>query len=300
VSSSFSLISHRSRAYLLIVCAIFLWSVGIIVGRGVHTQIPPVGLSFWRWFLAAMVLLPFAYKQLQRERAVVRTHLSTFVLLGSLLVGAGTLLLIGLNYTTAINTALINGAQPALTVLMSWVLIRDRLSRLETLGVFAALVGVVTMVTRAEFQEITALEFNIGDLLIISAVVCYAGYAVNLRKLPKELGLIPALCIILLIGSLLVAPFYILETLMIRSVPLTGLTVGSVVILALFVSIFAMLMWNYGNRTIGHNQAAIFVNLLPVFGSLMAIIFLDESLYAYHFVGAGFVCLGIFLVVRKS
>lgn len=247
-----------------------------------------------------MLLLPFAYKQLQRERAVVRAYLGTFVLLGALLVGAGTLLLIGLNYTTAINTALINGTQPALTVLMSWVLIRDRLTRLQTLGVIAALIGVVIMVTRAEFGEIGGLKFNIGDLLILSAVVCYAGYAVNLRKLPKELGLIPGLFLILFSGSLLLVPLYIVETLTLRSVPLTVLTFGSVVILALFVSIFAMLMWNYGNRTIGHNHAAIFVNLLPVFGSLLAIIFLDESLFVYHVIGAMFVCFGIFLVVRHS
>ena len=186
------------------------------------------------------------------------------------------------------------------TVFLARIIIGDRVNRIQMLGIAAGIVGVATMIVKANFQVLTNFEFNIGDLLVVVAIVGYASYAINLRKLPHELGTFASLCVILFSGSLCLLPFYIAEAIYIKPLPFSGFVVFLVVIMAVGVSIASMAMWNMGNRVIGPSRAAVFVNLLPIFGSIMAIIFLDEELFLYHFFGAALVCAGIFMVVRHN
>ena len=209
-------------------------------------------------------------------------------------------LFVAVNFTTAINVALVNATQPILTVLIAWILIRDGIRGIQILGIVAAFLGITVMVTKADLGVLMSLDFSAGDFITVLATTFYACYAINIRNMPKEIGTFPALFVILLMGSLTLFPFYILEAVFIRPTLFSGKLVIVVVVLALLVSILSIAMWNTGNAVVGHNRAAIFVNLMPVYSAILAIYFLDERLYLFHVVGALFVCAGIFMVIRRD
>ncbi len=287
-----------STAYLAITFTVFLWAIGVVITRAVHETIPPIGLSFWRWFVAGLVLLPLLWPRLRRSAPVIRANLGVLCWLGFLMVTGGTLMIYAAQFTTAINITLVNSSQPAMTALFFWFVTRERLSRLRVLGLIAAAAGITVMVAEGDWQVIAGFEFNLGDLLVVVGTAFYAVYAINLPRIPEALG-VAAAPIIMLAGSLIILPLYVAETVISRPVPLSANTLAAIFGISVFASALALILWNAGNRAVGANRAAIFVNLLPVFGSALAIPFLGESLFVHHFAGAVLVCLGIFLVVRE-
>lgn len=287
-------------AYGLLAATVLSWSIGIVIARGVHEDIPPIGLSFWRWAVATVILFPFVFSDIRNNLVLIRQNLGYFWIQGIFMTGGGMLLFLAVNYTTAINVTLVNATQPILTVLISWILIGDKIAKIQVLGIVSAMVGVTFMITKADFTLLRNLDFNIGDLITVVATIFYSLYAVNLRNMPKGLNVFSALLVILFLGSLTLLPFYIVEEILIRPTIFSFQLALSVLVLSLIVSILSLSMWNSGNARVGHNRAAIFVNLFPVYSAILAIIFLDESLYLFHFIGAFFVCGGIFLVVKSD
>lgn len=285
-----------SQAYVLCAVTIFLWALGVVIARLVHEEIPLIGLSFYRWMIAALVLLPFVWRELKDGVAIVRANIKVLVVQGVLLGGSGTLLFYAMNFTTAINATLVNATQPVVTTFLAWVLLRDRLNGVQLLGVVSAVLGIGVMVSRADWHIIANFSFNSGDLLVALAITGYALYAVNLRNLPLDLSAFAALFVILVAGSLFLLPFYVAETLYVKPVPFSFKVVGLVFTLAVLVSILSMVMWNVSNQVIGPGRAAIFVNLMPVYGAILAILFLDEKLHYYHILGGFFVGAGILMV----
>ena len=292
-----SSVSH-TQAYLLISLAVFLWAVGTVIARGIHEEVPLIGLSFWRWLVASAVMLPFVGRELYYKWELVRQHLWILVSQGIIIVGSGALLFVGVMFTTAINAVLINAAQPVLTVMLAWIVLGDRLNKIQLLGIVSAVIGVGIMIIKADFQVLSDFEFNVGDLLVILAVMGYATYAIRIRKLPQGLGTFASLTVILFCGSLFLLPVYVAEAVYIKPLPFSGYVVFLVVLMALGISIASMASWNKGNSIVGPSRAAAFVNLLPVYGAILAILFLDEELFLYHIFGAVLVCAGIFMVVR--
>ena len=291
---------RTTHAYGLIAATVLTWAIGVVIARAVHQEIPPIGLSFWRWIMATLILLPFVWGSLRKDNQLVIKNLRYFWVQGIFMTGGGMFLFVAVNFTTAINVALVNATQPILTVLIAWILIRDGIKGIQILGIVAAFLGITVMVTKADLSVLMNLDFKVGDFITVLATTFYACYAINIRNMPKGIGTFPALFVILLMGSLTLFPFYIFEAVFIRPTLFSGKLVIVVVVLALLVSILSIAMWNTGNAVVGHNRAAIFVNLMPVYSAILAIYFLDERLYFFHVIGALFVCAGIFMVVRKD
>ncbi|MBT3992013.1 MAG: DMT family transporter [Rhodospirillaceae bacterium] len=286
-------------AYLMIAITVLLWSISVVIAKGVHEEIPLVGLTFWRWVTAVIVLIPFVWKDVRDNLDLVRRHWKIYLAQGTFMVGGGTLLFTSLNFTTAINASLVNTTQPAVTALLTWIILKDRLKNIQYVGIASAIVGVVFMIAKADLAVLINLELNIGDFIVIFAILSYSMYAINLRKLPPGLGTFPTLFVILFFGTFPLLPFYIGETILVGPVPFTLETVFWSVILAIIVSIGSLALWNNGNRVVGPHRAAVFVSLMPVYGSILATTFLGEEVFSYHIIGAVFVCAGIFMVVRN-
>jgi drug/metabolite transporter (DMT)-like permease len=291
---------RTTHAYGLIAATVLTWAIGVVIARAVHQEIPPIGLSFWRWIMATLILLPFVWGSLRKDTQLVIKNLRYFWVQGIFMTGGGMFLFVAVNFTTAINVALVNATQPILTVLIASILIRDGIKGIQILGIVAAFLGITVMVTKADLSVLMNLDFKVGDFITVLATTFYACYAINIRNMPKGIGTFPALFVILLMGSLTLFPFYIFEAVFIRPTLFSGKLVIVVVVLALLVSILSIAMWNTGNAVVGHNRAAIFVNLMPVYSAILAIYFLDEKLYLFHVVGALFVCAGIFMVIRRD
>lgn len=289
-------------AYMMLTTTVFMWALGVVIGRAVHEFIPPMGLSFWRWFGAAMLLLPFIWGDLRRSHTTIRANIRQLALLAAMMIGGGTLLLLALNFTTALNASLVNATQPAVTVLVAWILLRENVRIAHVIGMLGALVGLAVMVTEGDLQILLNLDFNGGDLLVIAATFFYSVYAVKVSRFHSGLSPWVVLFVVSFLGSMLVLPLYIYEAVAIRTMPFTLTAVGVVAVLSVLVSLIPVYFWNRSNRIIGANRAAIFVNLMPVFGAILAILFLGEQLFTYHVIGAAFVAAGIYLVIgrRKS
>ncbi|MEE2745797.1 MAG: DMT family transporter [Pseudomonadota bacterium] len=286
-------------AYFLIVLATFLWAASIVIIRGVHEQIPPLGLSFLRWFLGALFLLPFVWKELFRKTYLIKQHFLLISSLGVLQVGSSVFLVLGVNFTSAINASVINASQPGLTAAIAWILLKDKVNLTQTFGIIVGLLGIVTIITRAKLETLLLLDMNLGDGLVLLAIIGWGTYAVLMPRVPKQLGMTTFLFLILFIGSLASLPFYIFESLYIRTVPYTIDTLITLIVLGIIVSVGSIYVWNAGIRAVGPNRASIFLNLIPVFGAVLAILFLGEVLFVFHFIGALLVFFGISLVIKR-
>ncbi|MDP2325606.1 MAG: DMT family transporter [Gammaproteobacteria bacterium] len=277
----------------------FCLALNHVIGRGLHETVPPVGLSFWRWSVAACLMLPLVWRNLPVTLAIYRRSWRIFLLLGVLMVGSTTLFLVTLHFTTVINVSLVNALQPTMTVLLSWLLFRQRLIGLQVLGILLGLAGVVVMISQGSWQVFSTLAFNTADVVALLGVLGLAVYAICLRWLPDGLKPLDVLFGIVVCGCVMLLPVYLVETLAYKPVPFTPMTATGVVVMGLFGSLIGNLMWNLGNQALGPNRASIFINLIPVFGILMAVPLLGEQLRPYHLTGFVVISAGVWCVLAR-
>lgn len=285
--------------FFLTLTALFL-AINYVIGRGVHQEIPPVGLSFWRWVVGALILAPFVLSRPRAASRVFGRHAGVMLLLGSMLVGSTTLVLVALNSTTAINVSIINAVQPGLTVLFAWMFLKESMTPRQLLGIGAACAGVLVMLSGGRWENLVGFELSGGGLIALLAMCGFSAYAVNLFRIPSELSITESLFGIIVMGSLALLPFYLLESLFIATVPPSMKSLVVVFTLALLVSVLAMLMWNFGNRRVGPGRASVFINLIPVFGMILATAFLGESIQGFHVAGVACIVVGIRLAVNTT
>ena len=274
-----------------------LWGAALVVARGVHEIAPPFALAFWRWLGVALLLLPFVWKRLRAELPATSRARRQMLLLSGLMVAGTTTSILAVSYTTAINATVINAIQPAVTAVVAMLLLSERLTRAQALGVLLAFAGIVFMMFQGSLSALLDLTIRSGDPIMFSAVFFWSCYAVALHRETELPSLSVFLFLIAALGTIVSLPLYIAEDLLGRQFQVSAASVGTVIYLSIGATLVAILFWNSAIRTVGANRAAIFVNLIPVFGAGLAILFLGERLFAYHLIGAGLVVTGIFLAV---
>ena len=291
---------HAAAPYLLLTLAVVFWAGNFILGRAVRTDVPPVALAFWRWAVAALLISVPALGHLRREWGIVRRHWSILLLLSAVGVAAfNTLVYTGLQYTVAINALLLQAVMPVFIVIFSYALFRVRIHRRQAGGVMLCLAGAVMIIVRGDLRTVTALSLNPGDLLVFVAVMTYAAYSVLLRKRPPVHPL-SFVAVTFVLGTLMLLPFYLWETIWVRPMPVNRLTFLSIAYVAVFPSIVSYLCYNRGVERIGANRAGLFLYLMPVFGSAMAFFFLGETLRWYHATGIVLIAVGLLVNLRAQ
>jgi drug/metabolite transporter (DMT)-like permease len=290
----------KRSAYLMLVVVMLLWSSGNIVARGVHEAVVPVAFSFWRWLVAALILAPLAWPRLTIHGTFLRTQLLHIALLGLFIAGGSTMIIVAVRYTTATNVALVSATQPLITALVAWFVLRERLSGRQFVGIAAATIGIVAMIARLDIDILRTLSFNPGDSGMLLSVSFYALYAVNLHRWIGQVGPVLVMFLTAAGGAIILLPFYLAEATMFGQMTLSWTVAGAVLYMAIVPTLIATTMWNISVGVVGPNRATAFTNLLPVFGTALAVTLLGESLQAYHIIGGLLVCLGISLVIRPE
>ena len=287
--------------YLLLTLTPLFWACNWIVGRGLHAQIPPMAMTFYRWFFALLILAPFALPHVRREWPIVRRHRGALLLLG--IVGVGThnaLTYLGLNYTTAINGVILNSFIPVMIIALSWIFLRQRLSRLQMIGVGVSLGGVLAILSGGNPETLASLTLNRGDLLIILAMLLWSVYTIGLRWRPPGLHMLTFLFVIACIGDAAVLPLYLGEMALGARMTFSWLNLAALLFVAAFSSVLAYIFWNRGVEQVGANVAGLFVHLMPVFGTILAWLLLGERLLPFHVVGIALILTGIYVTSRAA
>jgi drug/metabolite transporter (DMT)-like permease len=288
-----------SRAYVLLTLTALFWAGNSIVGRAARDLVPPVALSFWRWSIALMLLLPLAWPHLRRDWPVLRTHPVIMLVLGALGVGAfTTMLYTGLRTTTALNSMLLQSAQPALILLVGAVLMRDRTNARQIIGMLVSLAGVLLIVARGNWNALIHLRLNIGDAIIGAAVILWATYSVLLRRRPPvhPLSFLAASIIVGLCG---IGPAYIIEILSGRLIVPVTETWFAIAYVSIFPSFLGYLLFNRGVELIGSAATGQYMNVMPLLGAGLAMAFLGERLHLFHVAGFVLVIAGILVAGRS-
>ncbi|PID47220.1 MAG: EamA family transporter [Proteobacteria bacterium] len=286
----------RVSPYLLLVLTTLFWAGNINLGRVIAGEIPPLGLAFWRWTVAFVVLSPFAYRPMRQQWPLVRQHLRLVLILSALGVAIfNSFVYIALQTTTATNGVLMQSISPVLIILLSTVFFDDKASPKQWVGVLVSLIGAAVVLVRGNISILFTLDFNGGDLWVLCAVICWSVYTVLLRKLPQALKGMPFLGYSILFGVLFISPFYLTETMNGRPVSLSLITVAGVAYVSVFASLLAFLFWNNAASRLGANRAGQFIHLIPVFGLTIATLILGERLQSYHYLGMCLVASGLLL-----
>src|SRR5258708_7406244 len=288
-----------NQPYLLLGITALCWAGNAIVGRLAAGHIPPVTLSFLRWSFAFLIILPFARKHLVRDWGAIRARLGTMIVLSITGIAAfNTLQYWALEHTQALNTLLLQSAAPLIVAVWSLILLGVRLSLAQACGVLLSLAGVLVILLHGDLTTLSNIAFNKGDLIFTVALAIFALYSVLTLKRPQIHGLsfvgftfgCGAACLIpLLIWELYARPVMQIDT-------ANLLTLAYV---ALFPSTLAYLCFNRGVQLIGANRAAPFFHVVPVFGTVMSIVFLGEHPQAFHFIGFALVLAGAFVAFPK-
>ena len=284
--------------YLLLLLPPLFWGGNIVVARGVTGVVPPLALSFWRWCLAFLILLPLTWRQVKQDWQTAVANWRILTLLGFLGVTCfNTLLYLAVQTTTAINGSLMQTAMPAAVIIISWLLFREKISLRQGVGVAIAISGAFFVVLRGQLNTLLQLSFVQGDLLILLAVTLYALYSVLLRKRPL-IHPLSFLTFTFGAGVTLLLPIYLWSLSTGARAAMTPPTYLAILYVAIFPSILAYICWNSGIAQVGANRAGLFVNLVPVFAAIFSIIFLGEQLQPFHFVGLLLIFSGLFLFNR--
>ena len=280
-------------APLLLALAVLCWAGNSVVGRAMAGTVPPMALSFWRWAFAFLVITPIAWPKLQADRGELLRRWPMVLLLGmSGVAGMGALVYMGVQSTTALNSILLQASMPPVVLLFGWLLLRDRTSTGQALGVGLSLLGVLAIISAGQPANLLHLKLNPGDALILSGVLLYSAYSLLLRFRPKvhALSLLWATFGVALVT---IAPFYAAELMGGRGFLLGFKAASGIGFVALFPSVVAYLFFNRGVELIGAGRASQFMHLMPIVGAVLAVGLLGETFHLYHAAGLALIVAGI-------
>jgi drug/metabolite transporter (DMT)-like permease len=289
-------VRHSPIALLAALPPLF-WAGNFVLARALHTEIPPIALSFWRWVMALAILLPFVWRGLWRQRRLLRRHLPVLSLLAVLGVAIyNTFAYLGLQDTAATNAVLLTSSTPVIIVGLSALLLRHPV-RLATLaGILLSMAGVLLIATAGRPQTLAALALNRGDLWILGASLDWALYSVCLRWRPPALEPMVFLGAIVALGTLPLAGLYAWDLAQGHRFAINAPNLAAIGYVALFPSVLAYVLWNRAIAELGPNRTGQYMHLIPLFGALLAMLLLGERLAWFHAAGALLIAAGIALV----
>ncbi len=293
--------NKNNLAYILLILTTLFWSGNFIVGKAASTYgIPPFSLNFYRWLFAGLILLPFTLDEILKKKKYIFNNIGFFIILGitSITIFNSTVYY-SLYYMQVISGVLMISTIPVWIMFISSILGIEKTNKFQILGVILSLLGVLFIITKSDLQVIQNLAFNRGDLIMATGMFAWALYSALLKKKTYEISQITLLEVVIITGLIFLVPIYILEMNLGNQIVIGKPFILTLSYVVIFPGLASFFFWIKGIGIIGANRAGVFLHLMPVFGSIMAIIFFDESFMFYHLLGAIFIIAGITLSNKK-
>ncbi|WP_439327789.1 DMT family transporter [Lonepinella sp. BR2357] len=295
--SSFSNIKRVLPLLPFLILPPLFWAGNFAVGRAVRADIPPYTLSFGRWVIALIVLLPFILKTMQQDWVQYCQYWRRIIIVSVLGVAAfNSLVYKGLHSTTTTNAILLNSCIPVLIMLIGVLFYRQKIKLSQAIGLVISLSGVLVIVLQGQWANFIALSFNTGDIIVFTAMICWAIYTLLMKDIPTSIDRKGLMGVQIMIAVLSLFPLFLWEqlqgeqTMVWRSSTLLGLAY-----VGIFPSVIAYILYSMAIQKVGPVISGLSIHLMPVFGVLLSVSLLGESLHLYHLCGIGLIALGLVL-----
>ncbi len=294
--------SKNYSAYGLLILAALFWSGNFIVGKFAYLfQVPPLTLNVLRWISVWLILMPFTYEEIKNNLPSIKKNWLVISFMGVITISTfNSVVYYALNYTKVINSVLVLAAIPVATIIFSSLMKIEKTNIFQLLGLFLSIVGIGSIISYGDVQNIIELNFNKGDLLMLVCVICWALYSTLLKKYKFKFSQFTLIQLMVSAGILFLIPQFFYEQSNNLEINFNKAFFAILIYVVLFPAIAAYYCWQKGVEIIGPNRASMFIQLMPLFSAIMAIFFLNEKFELFHFVGASFIVLGIYLSNRKT
>ena len=281
----------------MLVCATLFWSGNFMVGKFAFLEnIPPLSLVFYRWSLVWIILLPFTYKEIIKYKDTIFNNLPLLFFLGLTSVGLfNSFTYLSLIHTQVINSTLFNTAIPAVIILLCFLFKIEKTNKFQILGLIISVLGILSIITKLDIKIFLSLNFNKGDIIMIGGVITWGIYSTLLKKKKFTLPLLTLVHVICTFGLICVFPQFFYEFSQGQFIEFNTNLFYILIFLALFPSIGSYYCWAGAVSIIGANRAGIFLSLIPLFSTIMAIAFYKEQFQFFHLIGAILIIIGLFL-----
>ena len=288
-------------AYLFLVLATFCWSGNFIVGKFATVyEIPPLTLNVFRWISVWFILIPFTYKEIFENLPYIKKNWLVISFMGVITISTfNSVVYFALNYTQVINAVLMLSAIPAATIVLSSLMKIEKTNIFQLLGLVLSIIGIGSIISNGDIQKIISLDFNKGDMWMLVCVITWSLYSTLLKKNNFKFSQFTLIQLMVSVGILFLIPQFFYEKSIGLELNLDKNFFLILIYVAIFPAIAAYYFWQKGIEIIGPNRASMFIQLMPLFSAVMAIIIFKEKFELYHFVGAIFILSGIYLSNRK-
>ncbi len=278
-----------------------LWSGNFVFARALAGQVSPVTLGFLRWLIACLFLAPFCYRAVRSHWSYVKAHWGYLMITSLSGLGYFALLIyIGANFTSVLNLSLIASSSPIFTLLMARVILKEELTAFRIIGIFLALIGVITLAVQGDIRLLFSLKLQLGDILALTAAVMFAVYNILLRYRPLGADNKAFVAFMLFFSWLGTVPFLPVEWgLGYGRLVVSPSTIMAIGYLSLGASICGVWVWNWAIEEMGPGNAVIFYYFLPLFGGLGAWLLLGEPATWIHVISGGLILAGTILASKQ-
>jgi len=296
------LFSKDKKAYIFLILTTLFWSGNFIVGKAASLfEIPPFTLNFYRWVFAWLILAPFTIKEIIAKKNYILENIKLIVILGITSITIfNSIVYYSLNFTQVISGVLMISTIPVMIIIFCWLFKIEKANVYQILGVIFSLLGVVVIITKADLVILLNLNFNKGDLWMVVAMFSWAMYSALLRKKKFELSQLSLLQTIISAGLIFLLPAYLIELALGYRASVHLPFVLTLTYVVLFPGLASFIFWIKGISIIGSNRSGIFLHLMPIFSTILAILIFKEKFMIYHLIGALLIITGIILSSKKK
>ncbi|MGG4487989.1 DMT family transporter [Metabacillus idriensis] len=290
----------KRNPYFLLILATILWGGNFVIGRAITDSMPPFTLSVLRWCTAFIIFLPFAWPHLKKEHALLKKNWHILILMSITgIAGFNSLLYLALHYTTSINASLVNTSTPIMIYMLSFFILRESLNRNQMIGTVLSLAGLIFILSKGSLAVLVNFSFNSGDFIVLAAVVCWSIYSILIKRYTGILPGYSTFLVCMAVGILVLSPLAFYEIFILKTpVIWSSSAIFTIFYTGIFASIVAFISWNTAVVQAGANKAGIFLNLIPVFAVIFAVLFIGEALMWYQLAGGLSVIAGVYLSAR--
>ena len=293
--------SKNYLAYVFLVLAALFWSGNFIVGKfATLFEVPPLTLNVFRWISVWLILIPFTYKEIFNSLPYIKKNWLVISFMGIITISTfNSVVYFALNYTQVVNAVLMLAAIPAATIVLSSLMKIEKTNIFQLLGLLLSIIGIGSIISNGEIEKIISLSFNKGDLWMLVCVITWSLYSTLLKKNKFKLSQFALIQLMVSVGILFLIPQYFYEQSIGLEVNFNKAFFSILFYVVIFPAIAAYYCWQKGIEIIGPNRSTMFIQLMPLFSAVMAIIIFKEKFELYHFIGASFILTGIYLSNRK-